>query len=264
MVKIVSGSDAATLDIIAKEYEDVIDAGIYRVSNIKVAEAAKVIENTQRDLNIAFVNEIAMLLHKLDLDTSEVLNAALTKWNFLPFKPGFVGGHCISVDPYYLIHKAIELNYDPKLMVAAREVNEHVPNFIAEGTIKFIINHHRLDKKSVIGVLGITYKEDCPDIRNSLVVGLVKELRNYGVNVKVYDPVADADEVYKEYGIQLVKWDELSELAAIVIAVAHEEFKQLPKEKYLEKLCNDGVIIDVKSILPKEEFESLGVNVWRL
>jgi UDP-N-acetyl-D-glucosamine/UDP-N-acetyl-D-galactosamine dehydrogenase len=262
-VKIVSGSDAKTLDIIATEYAHAIQTDIYRVSNIKTAEAAKIIENSQRDVNIAFINEMAMLLHKLDLDPTEVLNAALTKWNFLPFRPGFVGGHCISVDPYYLIHKAQELNFYQNLIPAARKVNDGVANFIADESIKFILNHHPLNKNSEIGLLGITYKENCPDIRNSLVVSLIKELETYGMKVKVHDPLADPHLVQHEYGISLVNWDDLSNLAAVLIAVAHDEFKQISPQQYKDKLNNHGVIIDVKSILPIEKFKAEGIPIWR-
>lgn len=262
-VKIVSGSDAKTLDIVAAEYASAIKTDIYRVPNIKTAEAAKIIENSQRDINIAFINEMAMLLHKLNLDPTDVLNAALTKWNFLPFRPGFVGGHCISVDPYYLIHKAQELNFYQNLIPAARKVNDGVANFIADESIKFILNHHPLNKNSEIGVLGITYKENCPDIRNSLVVSLIKELETYGMKVKVYDPLADPQSVQHEYGISLVGWDELSDLAAVLIAVAHDEFKQITPQKYKDKLNSHGVIIDVKSILPADTFKAIGIPIWR-
>lgn len=262
-IKIVSGSDAKTLKIIAKEYEPAVEAGVLCVSSIKAAEASKVIENSQRDLNIAFVNEIAMLLHKFNLDTSEVLNAALTKWNFLPFKPGFVGGHCISVDPYYLIHKAQELNYYADVIPAARRVNEQVPVFIADETIKFIIEHHYLDKNTTIGILGITYKENCPDIRNSLVVNLIRELETYGVKTKVCDPVADPKQVEEEYGIELIGWEDLSDLSAIVMAVSHDQFINIPKKEYQQKLVKNGVIIDVKAVLPTEEFKSIGIDIWR-
>lgn len=261
-IKIVAGSDAKTLEIIAKEYENAVDAGVLRVSSIKVAESAKAIENAQRDLNIAFVNEIAVLLHALGLDTSEVLNAALTKWNFLPFKPGFVGGHCIGVDPYYLIHKAQELNYYMSVIPAARKVNEQVPIFIADETIKFIIKHHQVNNKTMIGVLGITYKENCSDIRNSLVVNLIRELETYGVKTKVYDPLADPKQVKDEYGIKLVEWKDLSNLSAIVIAVSHNEFMKISKKEYQKKLVKNGVMVDVKGILPIDEFKLIGIDVW--
>jgi UDP-N-acetyl-D-glucosamine/UDP-N-acetyl-D-galactosamine dehydrogenase len=262
-VKIVSSSNDDALDIIAKEYADAIDAGIYRVSSIRAAEAVKVIENSQRDVNIAFINEMAMLLHKLDLDPTEILNAALTKWNFIPFKPGFVGGHCISVDPYYLIHKAQTLNIYQDLIPAARRVNDRVSTFIADETIKFMLSHPPLDKNSEIGVLGITYKENCPDVRNSLVVNLIRELEGYGMKVKVCDPLADTEHVSQEYGIQLFSWDKLSNLSAILVAVAHDAFKKISAEQYKEKLNSNGVIIDVKSILPIEKFRAAGIDIWR-
>ncbi len=262
--KIVSGDDAATLETIAQLYELVIEAGVCRTSSIKAAEAAKVIENTQRDLNIALMNELAIIFHKLGIDTLEVLEAAGTKWNFLPFRPGLVGGHCIGVDPYYLTQKAERLGYHPDVILAGRRINDSMGKYIAEQTIKQIIQAGHSVNGSHVIVLGITFKENCPDSRNTRVIDVINELRNYGLNVLVHDPVADAREVRHEYGLELHSWESLPKAKAIVAAVAHQEFLGRGVSRYLEKLERGGCFIDVKSRFDAKAYTDAGVHVWRL
>ena len=232
--KVVSGQDAATLDVVARVYESVVTAGVHRAASIKVAEAAKVIENTQRDLNIALMNELALIFDRMGIDTNDVLTAAGTKWNFLKFKPGLVGGHCIGVDPYYLTHKAEKIGYIPQVILAGRRINDGMGKFIAQRTIKEMIHdgHHILG--STVTVLGITFKENCPDIRNSKVIDVIRELQDYGINVQVNDPLADPVEVKHEYGIDLVSFEELVSAAAVVVAVAHQHYLEMPVEAYPE------------------------------
>ncbi|MHB8535692.1 MAG: nucleotide sugar dehydrogenase [Sulfuricaulis sp.] len=262
--KIVSGDDAATLESVAQLYELVVTAGVCRTSSIKAAEAAKVIENTQRDLNIALMNELAIIFHKLGIDTLEVLEAAGTKWNFLPFRPGLVGGHCIGVDPYYLTQKAERIGYHPEVILAGRRINDSMGKFVAEQTIKQIIQAgHTVNGGDVI-VLGLTFKEDCPDSRNTRVIDVINELKTYGVKVWVHDPVADAEEARHEYGIELHAWDRLPRATAIVAAVAHKEFLARKTDDYLKKLAKGGCFVDVKSRFDVKAFTSAGVHVWRL
>jgi UDP-N-acetyl-D-galactosamine dehydrogenase len=262
--KVVSGDDAATLESVAQLYELIVKAGVCRTSSIKAAEAAKVIENTQRDLNIALMNELAIIFHKLGIDTLEVLEAAGTKWNFLPFRPGLVGGHCIGVDPYYLTQKAERMGYHPEVILAGRRINDGMGKFIAEQTIKQIIQAgHSVNGNHVI-VLGITFKEDCPDSRNSRVIDVVNELKSYGVKVSVHDPVADAEEAKHEYGIELQPWESLPKAKAIVAAVAHKPFLGMATDEYLKKLERGGCFIDVKSRFDARAFSNAGVHVWRL
>lgn len=264
-VKIVSSCDENSLKIIKEEYDAVIKAGTYPLSSIKAAEAAKVIENAQRDINIAFVNEMALILHKLGLDTQEVLKAAATKWNFLPFQPGLVGGHCIGVDPYYLIHKSQELGFYPDLIISGRRINSGMGKYIADETIKLLIQNDVDIKHASIAVLGITYKENTPDIRNSQASEIVHELECYHLNVLAYDPVADPEDVYKEYGIELVDgWDKIHDVSAIVMAVPHDEFKKISKEQLLEKFHGKAIIMDVKGILNADDYVSTDAVVWRL
>ena len=264
ILKVVSGDDAATLESVAQLYESVITAGVHRASSIKVAEAAKVIENTQRDLNIALMNELAIIFDKIGIDTLEVLKAAGTKWNFLPFRPGLVGGHCIGVDPYYLTHKAQQVGYHPEVILAGRRINDGMGKFIAEKTIKQMVrNGHPVKDKPII-VLGLTFKEDCPDLRNSRVIDVIEELQSYGARVVVHDPVAEAAEARHEYGVDLVAWDDLPKSAAIVVAVSHREFKSRKTADFLSKLETDGVITDVKSMLDPADFAASNVAVWRL
>jgi UDP-N-acetyl-D-galactosamine dehydrogenase len=264
IVKLVSGDTPATLERVAAVYGSIIPAGVHRASSIKVAEAAKVIENTQRDLNIALMNELALIFHKIGIDTLEVLEAAGTKWNFLAFRPGLVGGHCIGVDPYYLTHMADKLGYHPQVILAGRRINDGMGKFIAEQTVKQLIQSGSTVKGADINVLGLTFKENCPDIRNSRVIDVVHELASYGANVHVHDPVADPVEARREYGIDLKSWDALPRARAIVAAVAHSDFKRRPTDDYVTKLDEGGLYVDVKCQADAAQFRARGVNVWRL
>jgi UDP-N-acetyl-D-glucosamine/UDP-N-acetyl-D-galactosamine dehydrogenase len=264
IVKVVSGDTPETLATVAEIYGSIITAGVYPASNIKVAEAAKVIENTQRDLNIALMNELAIIFDKIGIDTLEVLQAAGTKWNFLPFRPGLVGGHCIGVDPYYLTHKAQKLGYHPEVILAGRRINDGMGKFIAEKTIKQLVRRGHPVKDCPIIVLGLTFKEDCPDLRNSRVIDVIRELESYGAKVIVHDPVADSKEAHHEYGVDLVAWDDLPKAGAIVAAVNHREFKTRPAADFLSKLKEDGVITDVKSMFDTAAFADSGIDIWRL
>ena len=264
IVKVVSGDTPETLEKVKEIYGSVITAGVYPASNIKVAEAAKVIENTQRDLNIALMNELAIIFDKIGIDTLEVLQAAGTKWNFLPFRPGLVGGHCIGVDPYYLTHKAQKLGYHPEVILAGRRINDGMGKFVAEQTIKMLVRAGHPIKACPIVVLGLTFKEDCPDLRNSRVIDVIRELESYGAQVVVHDPVADAAEAHHEYGVDLVDWDKLPKAAAIVAAVNHKQYKALTTAEFAAKLESGGVITDVKSMLDHHTFADAGITVWRL
>ena len=264
IVKVVSGDTPETLERVRQVYASVITAGVYPASSIKVAEAAKVIENTQRDLNIALMNELAIIFDRIGIDTQEVLQAAGSKWNFLPFHPGLVGGHCIGVDPYYLTHKAEMLGYHPEVILAGRRINDGMGKFIAEQTVKNLVRNGWQVKDAPIIVLGLTFKEDCPDLRNSRVIDVIRELQSYGANVIVHDPVADADEARHEYGVELIAWENLPPSAAIVAAVAHKEFKSRPLFDYVDKLQKAGVLTDVKSTFDEAQLVSRGVTVWRL
>ena len=264
IVKLVSGDTPETLERVAAVYGSIIPAGVHRASSIKVAEAAKVIENTQRDLNIALMNELALIFHKIGIDTLEVLEAAGTKWNFLAFRPGLVGGHCIGVDPYYLTHMADKIGYHPQVILAGRRINDGMGKFIAEQTVKQLIQSGAAVKGADINVLGLTFKENCPDIRNSRVIDVVHELASYGANVHVHDPVADPAEARREYGIELKSWDALPRARAIVAAVAHSDFKRRPTDDYVTKLEQGGLYVDVKCQADAALFRSHGVNVWRL
>ena len=264
ILKIVSGDDAETLEKVAGLYETIITAGVHRASSIKVAEAAKVIENTQRDLNIALMNELAIVFDKIGIDTLEVLQAAGTKWNFLPFRPGLVGGHCIGVDPYYLTHKAEMLGYQPQVILAGRRINDGMGKFIAEQTVKHMIRAGSQVKGAKINVLGLTFKENCPDLRNSRVIDVIRELESYGIEVHVHDPVPDTGEAQHEYGIELRSWEDLPRAQAIVMAVAHREFTERPLQDYLTKLDNNGCFIDVKSQFDRAALSQAGLHVWRL
>ncbi|HEU0290995.1 MAG TPA: nucleotide sugar dehydrogenase, partial [Burkholderiales bacterium] len=247
IVKVVSGDSPETLDKIAALYQGIVTAGVFRVSSIKVAEAAKVIENTQRDLNIALMNELAILFDRIGIDTLEVLQAAGSKWNFLPFRPGLVGGHCIGVDPYYLTHKADMLGYHPQVILAGRRINDGMGKFIAEQTVKHMIRSGSQVKGSRVNVLGLTFKENCPDIRNTRVIDVIHELKSYGIDVHVHDPVPAAEEARQEYGLELEPWDALPRANAVVVAVAHRQFIARPLADYLAKVVEGGCFIDVKS-----------------
>lgn len=264
ILKVVSGDDAPTLEQVAGLYETIISAGVHRASCIKVAEAAKVIENTQRDLNIALMNELAILFDKIGIDTLEVLQAAGTKWNFLPFRPGLVGGHCIGVDPYYLTHKAEMIGYHPEVILAGRRINDSIGKFIAEQTVKHMIRAGSQVKDSRVNVLGLTFKENCPDLRNSRVIDVIRELQSYGIEVHVHDPIPDADEARHEYGLPLESWDDLPRADAIVVAVSHQEFLARPVPDYLTKVVNNGCFIDVKSQFDMAALTGAGLTVWRL
>jgi UDP-N-acetyl-D-galactosamine dehydrogenase len=262
--KIVSGDDADTLERVALLYEQVVDAGVHRASSIKVAEAAKVIENTQRDLNIALMNELAIIFDRLDIDTLEVLQAAGTKWNFLPFRPGLVGGHCIGVDPYYLTHKAEMLGYHPHVILAGRRINDDMAKFVAEKTVKQMVRAGFKLKGCRVNVLGLTFKENCPDLRNSKVADMIRELESYGLQVHVHDPVADADEAMHEYGVKLESWDELPCAEAMISAVAHRELAERPLRQMRDKIVAAGCFIDLKSQFDERALRESGLSVWRL
>jgi UDP-N-acetyl-D-galactosamine dehydrogenase len=264
ILKVVSGDDAETLELIAQLYESIITAGVHRASSIKVAEAAKVIENTQRDLNIALMNELAIIFDKIGIDTLEVLKAAGTKWNFLPFRPGLVGGHCIGVDPYYLTHKAEMIGYHPQVILAGRRINDGMAKFVAEKTVKSMIAAGFHVKGSKVNVIGLTFKENCPDLRNSKVADIVYELKTYGVDVHVYDPVASSEEAQHEYGIELVSWENLPRADAVIAAVAHKELLARPLSDIQSKLNEGGCFIDVKSQFDQNAITEAGFSVWRL
>ncbi|MES2322126.1 MAG: nucleotide sugar dehydrogenase [Pseudomonadota bacterium] len=264
ILKVVSGDDADTLDKVAALYESIITAGVYRASSVKVAEAAKVIENTQRDLNIALMNELAIIFDKIGIDTLEVLKAAGTKWNFLPFRPGLVGGHCIGVDPYYLTHKAEMIGYHPQVILAGRRINDGMAKFVAEKTVKTMISAGFNVKGAKVNIIGLTFKENCPDLRNSKVADIITELQSYGVDVHVHDPVADAGEAMHEYGVKLVSWDALPQADAIIAAVSHKELLARPLSDLAEKMNKGGCFIDVKSLFNQAALKEAGFNVWRL
>ncbi len=264
IVKVVSGDTADTLERVATMYASVVTAGVHRASSIKVAEAAKVIENTQRDLNIALMNELAIIFDRLGIDTMEVLTAAGTKWNFLPFRPGLVGGHCIGVDPYYLTHKAEMVGYHPEVILAGRRINDGMGKFIAEQTVKHLVRNGWQIKDAPITVLGLTFKEDCPDLRNSRVIDVIRELASYGAKVYVHDPVANARDAQHEYGVDLVEWDALPRSAAIVAAVSHRALRTRAPDDYVAKLQPNGVLVDVKSQFDPAVFVDRGVTLWRL
>jgi UDP-N-acetyl-D-galactosamine dehydrogenase len=263
--KIVSGSDVATLEVVAQVYASVVTAGVHKASTIRVAEAAKVIENTQRDLNIALMNELAVIFKRMNIDTQEVLEAAGSKWNFLPFRPGLVGGHCIGVDPYYLTHKAEQLGYIPQVILAGRRINDNMGRFVARNAVKVMVSKGIDVARSRIGVLGITFKENCPDTRNSKVIDIVRELQDYGIEVVVCDPHADAAEVLHEYGVKLVSIDQMPLLDAMVLAVAHREYRGMSAVQ-LRAMARGStpVLVDVKCIQSRTELQAQGFHVWRL
>jgi UDP-N-acetyl-D-glucosamine/UDP-N-acetyl-D-galactosamine dehydrogenase len=245
-------------------YGSIIEAGVYKASSIKVAEAAKVIENTQRDLNIALINELSLIFHLIGIDTLEVLEAAGTKWNFLPFRPGLVGGHCIGVDPYYLTHKAEMLGHHPQVILAGRRINDGMGKYIAEQTIKLMIQTGLPVKGAQVIVLGLTFKENCADLRNSKVIDVIRELKSYGVNVHVHDPIAEPASAQHEYGVTLVPWAELPRANAIVAAVAHDTLVNTTVAEMLTKLISGGAYMDVKGTADAQALRDLGVKVWRL
>src|SRR3954451_3139169 len=264
ILKVVSGDDADTLEKVAELYSSVVTAGVFRASSIKVAEAAKVIENTQRDINIAFVNELAIIFEKMGLDTVEVLKAAGTKWNFLGFRPGLVGGHCIGVDPYYLTHKAELLGHHPEVILAGRRINDSMGSHIARKTVQQMIHAGRNIKGARVNVLGLTFKEDVPDIRNSKVIDIIRELHEFGVETFVHDPAASKEDALHEYGIRLADWASLPSADSLILAVPHRRYLELPQEAYLRKVVREGCIIDVKSVLDASSLRKEGMRVWRL
>ena len=264
IVKVVSGDSPRTLDLVAEMYGSIVTAGVYRAASIKVAEAAKVIENTQRDINIALINELSLIFHRIGIDTNEVLEAAGTKWNFLPFRPGLVGGHCIGVDPYYLTHKAEMLGYHPQIILAGRRINDAMGKYIAEQTVKCMINAGQKVKGGHAIMLGLTFKENCPDLRNSKVIDVIRELQSYGLTVHVHDPVASPAEARHEYGVELVGGEDLPRAGAIVAAVSHRALVERPIDQVLDKLVEGGVYADVKCTADVEGLQARGVEVWRL
>jgi len=264
ITKVVSGDTPETLQQVAALYELVVDAGVHRASCVKVAEAAKVIENTQRDLNIALMNELALIFNKLDIDTQDVLEAAGTKWNFLPFRPGLVGGHCIGVDPYYLTYKAQSVGYHPQVVLAGRDTNDGMGKFIVEQTVKQLVKLGHPVSGAKVTVLGLTFKEDCPDLRNSKVEDIIAELREYCCDVCVHEPIASASDAQREYGVTLTEWDDLPPAHALILAVPHHEYLSMGAEGVLSRLQPGGVVIDVKSVLDRELVEKAGSQIWRL
>ncbi|MBE7058179.1 MAG: nucleotide sugar dehydrogenase [Ruminococcaceae bacterium] len=265
ITKIVSGMDKESLDVIAKVYELVVDAGVHRAPCIKVAEAAKVIENSQRDINIAFMNELSIIFNKMGIDTKSVLEAAGTKWNFLRFYPGLVGGHCIGVDPYYLTYKAEMLGYHSQVILAGRRINDDMGKYVAENVVKNLIKADKAVKNAKVAVLGFTFKENCPDTRNSKIFDIIKELREYGIEPLIADPTADAEEAKRIYGVEFVDLASIKNADAVVLAVAHDEFSKFTMQE-MDKFFGDGkkVLIDIKGLLNREEYENAGYLYWRL
>jgi len=264
IVKVVSGDSPETCDKVAALYESIIIAGVHKTQTIKEAEAAKVIENTQRDLNIALMNELALIFDNLGIDTKNVLEAAGSKWNFLPFKPGLVGGHCIGVDPYYLTFKAESEGYHPQIILSGRRINDNMGRFVVEKTVKMMIQNGQNVKASKVGILGLTFKEDCPDLRNTRVIDIVHELESYSVDVLVHDALADPSEAEQYYGVRLCDQKELTDLSALIVAVPHRDYLGLSMDEIKAMLVPEGCLIDVKSILDADEARRLGLNFWRL
>lgn len=268
IVKVVSAMDEETLDIIAKVYELVVEAGVYRAESIKVAEAAKVIENSQRDINIAFMNELSIIFNKMGIDTKAVLEAAGTKWNFLKFYPGLVGGHCIGVDPYYLTYKAERMGYHSQIILSGRRINDDMGKYVAENIIKNLIKAEVQMKQARVAILGFTFKENCPDTRNTRVIDIVHELAEFGIIPVIADPVADSDEAKHEYGLEFESIENIKDMDAVVLAVAHDEFKGLTMDKlngfYRDVPNENRVIVDVKGLLDRKEYEAAGYRYWRL
>lgn len=266
ITKIVSGMDDESLEEIAKTYEMIIEAGVHRSKTIKVAEAAKVLENSQRDINIAFMNEVAIVLNKMNIDTKEVIEAMNTKWNALKFYPGLVGGHCIGVDPYYFIYQAENLGYHSQIIASGRKINDYMGEYVAEQTIKRLILNGKLVKNAKIAILGITFKENCPDIRNSKVMDIIEKLKEYGVEIIVADAEADEKELKREYGIDLVSADEIKDADCLILAVSHEKYKNMKANEFdkMYKDKNNKILIDVKGCLNKEEFINDAYDYWRL
>ncbi|MFT9486556.1 MAG: nucleotide sugar dehydrogenase [Tepidibacillus sp.] len=290
IVKVVSGMDEESLDVIAKVYELVVDAGVHRAESIKIAEAAKVIENSQRDINIAFMNELSIIFNKMGIDTKAVLEAAGTKWNFFKFSPGLVGGHCIGVDPYYLTYKAEQLGYHSQIILSGRRINDDMGKYVAENTVKKMIKANKQINGSKVAIFGVTFKENIPDVRNTKVVDIISELEEYGIEVKVVDPVADKVDLWNEHRINLSDIEEITDIDAVIFAVPHEQFKTIKledikkmfkstvsnnnldvmvevaatSELYEDIKRNDCVLIDVKGMFNRQEAENMGYLYWRL
>jgi UDP-N-acetyl-D-galactosamine dehydrogenase len=266
IVKVVAGMDEESSDLLAHVYGTVVEAGIHRAADIRTAEAAKVIENTQRDLNIALMNELAMIFDRMGIDTLDVLEAAGTKWNFLPFRPGLVGGHCIGVDPYYLTFKAEAMGLHPQVILAGRQINDGLGKFIAESTVKRMINDGAVIKGARVGVMGFTFKENVPDLRNTRVVDVVAELKSFGVNVVVTDPLADADEAREEYGMHLRPMEDLRDLDALILTVAHDAYASIPLAEIRGWFRNPdkALLVDVKGFFDRKAVEDEGMTLWRL
>ena len=263
--KIVSGMDEETLDCVAKVYELVVDAGVHRAESIKVAEAAKVIENSQRDINIAFMNELSIIFNKMGIDTKAVLEAAGTKWNFLKFQPGLVGGHCIGVDPYYLTYKAEMMGYHSQIILAGRRINDDMGKYVAENCVKNLIAADKAVKGAKVAILGFTFKENCPDTRNTKVIDIVNELKEYGINPIIADPEADKEEAKNLYGIEFTEMDTIRNMDAVILAVAHNEFNILTIRQ-MNNFYGEGkkVLLDIKGLLNRKEYEIAGYQYWRL
>ena len=264
ITKIVSGMDEETLDIIARVYELVVEAGVHRAESIKVAEAAKVKENSQLDINIAFMNELSIIFNKMGIDTQSVLKAAGTKWNFLNFYPGLVGGHCIGVDPYYLTYKAEELGYHSQIILAGRRINDDMGKYIAENLVKLLIKNDVPVKGARVALFGFTFKENCPDTRNTKIIDIVKELDEYGIHPMIMDPVADADEAKRLYGVTFSSREEIGQVDAVILAVAHEEFKDYAMKEYDDLYRDKKIMLDVKGLLDRKAYEEAGYSYWRL
>jgi UDP-N-acetyl-D-galactosamine dehydrogenase len=264
IVKVVSGDTPQTLERVASLYGEVVHAGTHRAASIKVAEAAKVIENTQRDLNIALMNELALIFNRLGIDTLDVLEAAGTKWNFLPFRPGLVGGHCIGVDPYYLTYKAEAVGHHPQVILAGRKTNDNMGKFVAEQTVKRLVQHGQPVSGAKVVVLGLTFKENCPDLRNSRVVDIIAELEEYCCQVQVHDPLADPAEAREEYGIELCPWEALAGAQAVILAVPHSQYLEMGVADYQAIMVEAATLIDIKSVIPRGALLEAGMDVWRL
>lgn len=265
ITKIVSGMDEETLDCVAKVYELVVEAGVYRANSIKVAEAAKVIENSQRDINIAFMNELSIIFNKMGIDTKSVLKAASTKWNFLNFYPGLVGGHCIGVDPYYLTYKAEELGYHSQIILSGRRINDDMGKYCAENCVKSLIAANKAVKGAKVAILGFTFKENCPDTRNTKIIDIVKELKEYGITPVIADPEADSEEAKHLYGIEFVDIETINNMDAVILAVAHEKFCKYSITE-MDRFFGEGqkVLLDIKGLFDRKEYEDAGYSYWRL
>ncbi|NRG44682.1 nucleotide sugar dehydrogenase [Bacillus sp. CRN 9] len=289
IIKVVSGQDEETLDIIAKVYELVVEAGVHKAESIKVAEAAKVIENSQRDINIAFMNELSIIFNKMGIDTKAVLETAGTKWNFLDFSPGLVGGHCIGVDPYYLTYKAEQMGYHSQIILSGRKINDDMGKYVAESTVKKMIKANKQINGAKVAVFGVTFKENCPDVRNTKVIDVIRELEEYGIEVKVVDPAADKEDLWQEYRIHLCPIEDIKEVDAVIFAVLHDEFKAIDLESVkkmfgiteygnsqamsevaatsefdIDNERNNYVLMDIKGLFNRKEAEDAGLLYWRL